>query len=101
MAYNAAQHAAYTEQLQEWARAFWNLKEEAIRLRQFRQFQINNGAAGALSNADADFVETPNYTTAELESLSTLQDQFKRWTEGDATVPDTNKTSMYTPFLQV
>ena len=91
--YSPNYHTNYVERCKNWAVAFGNLLEEAARLRDIRQHEAENGA-------HADYTDTPTATEAELESLSTLMDQVRRWEAGDNTVPVTNKRSLWTPFVQ-
>lgn len=93
MAFNANHHANYAQRCEDWARGFRNLLEEVGRLRDIRQHQASNGT-------HADYTDTAKVTKAELETLSTLMDHFRRWETGDNTVPVTNKRSMWVPFVQ-
>lgn len=97
--YNAAQHAIHVQQHEDWIRLLYNLNEEAIRLRQVRQFSINNGVAGALSNPDADYVDTAKYTVAEIEAASTIMNQFIAFIATGTGVGAAKAAGM-TPFLQ-
>lgn len=91
--YSPAHHANYVERCKNWAVAFQNLIEEGERLRDIRQHEAENGA-------HADYVDTATATEAELESLSTLMDQVRRFEAGDNTVPVSNKRQLWTPFVQ-
>jgi hypothetical protein len=93
MSYDAEKHKVYAERCRNWARALQNTLEEGARLRMIRQFEAENGN-------HADYTDSDVATAAELESLSTLMDQLGRFNTGDQTVPLTNKTSMWSPFVQ-
>jgi len=105
MAYNATQHQNYADSLRDWARRLAQLKIDADELRFVRQHVINGGVAGTLDppipGAGDFWLDTADYTTTELEDLSTLQSHLSRFLTGDATTPITQRMDDLANFSQV